>query len=346
MGNMIGTHEGYTRRALTAPGTLTFPSRSSDTTSLLPLYRAVIWLNSEPCGVFCGLMSWAFLAYGMGATTFSVIKPWLGFSVVGCLHMVCFNALSLLAMYCHFRAMTTDPGAVPKAAMPCLDDDAEMDYEATEREAGASSRNKYKKFCKRCKAFKPVRAHHCSICTRCIVKMDHHCPWVNNCVGIGNQKLFLLFVGWTSVVCGYALILIVSRFVLCAVENKACGNEGHLLFVLFLFIESMLFGLFTLCMLGDQLSSLRTNQTQIDKLKNEKHEVRVEVNEVCGTPSELAFHWGWFFPLPVAFTETVREKVLGYRVAYSASVAGAHGVGGSGAGGLGGGGIGGSGGQK
>jgi len=265
-------------------------------------------------------------------------------------------------MYCHFRAMTTDPGAVPKAAMPCLDDDAEMDYEAAEPAATAAAaagagaaaanttRNKYKKFCKRCKAFKPVRAHHCSICTRCIVKMDHHCPWVNNCVGIGNQKLFLLFVGWTSVVCGYALILIVSRFVLCAVENKACGNEGHLLFVLFLFIESMLFGLFTLCMLGDQLSSLRTNQTQIDKLKNEKHEVKVEVNEVCGTPSDLAFHWGWFFPLPVAFTETVREKVLGYRVAYSASVAGAHGgAGGSdrlGGGGLGAGGNGASGGQK
>ena len=30
---------------------------------------AFVWLNSEPCGVFCGLMSWAFLAYGMGATT-------------------------------------------------------------------------------------------------------------------------------------------------------------------------------------------------------------------------------------------------------------------------------------
>jgi palmitoyltransferase ZDHHC3/7/25 len=44
-------------------------------------------------------------------------------------------------------------------------------------------------------------------------------PWVNNCVGIGNQKLFLLFVGWTGVVCTYALVLVVMMFIFCTLSE-------------------------------------------------------------------------------------------------------------------------------
>ena len=46
------------------------------------------------------------------------------------------------------------------------------------------------RWCKKCRQIKPPRTHHCSICERCILKMDHHCPWVGQCVGWGNYKAF------------------------------------------------------------------------------------------------------------------------------------------------------------
>ena len=47
--------------------------------------------------------------------------------------------------------------------------------------------------CPKCCSIKPERAHHCSVCQRCIRKMDHHCPWVNNCVGEGKTTIKICY---------------------------------------------------------------------------------------------------------------------------------------------------------
>ncbi|KAJ1731409.1 palmitoyltransferase for Vac8p [Coemansia biformis] len=55
------------------------------------------------------------------------------------------------------------------------------------------------RYCQKCNAAKPDRAHHCSSCGVCVLRFDHHCPWLNSCVGHHTQKPFLLFLGYTSV---------------------------------------------------------------------------------------------------------------------------------------------------
>ncbi|KAL9931452.1 hypothetical protein V8E36_009738 [Tilletia maclaganii] len=61
------------------------------------------------------------------------------------------------------------------------------------------------RWCNKCVGPKPDRAHHCSTCRTCVLRMDHHCPWLGGCVGLRNHKAFFLFLTYTAASCIYAL---------------------------------------------------------------------------------------------------------------------------------------------
>lgn len=54
-----------------------------------------------------------------------------------------------------------------------------------------------------CCLHRPSRSKHCSLCKCCIAKNDHHCVWINNCVGYLNHRYFLLFLISTTYYCLY-----------------------------------------------------------------------------------------------------------------------------------------------
>jgi hypothetical protein len=79
-------------------------------------------------------MTWVLVLFGMCVTTFCIIIPWMGLgSTTAWLNIIAYNVIAMLGMYSHIAAMTTDPGAVPKAAKPLPEEDADQDPEMNGR---------------------------------------------------------------------------------------------------------------------------------------------------------------------------------------------------------------------
>lgn len=301
------------------------------------------WLNWDCCGLFCAGLTYGLHIYGCYTVTRVLLPPWMSYTVDGVrrlsfwgkFHSICFSLVAFLAVASHFYAMTTDPGAVPPDAEPLpdanvngLDITRQGNHEPASETIGSisnSNSKRPKRICRRCKSFKPDRAHHCSICNRCILKMDHHCPWVNNCVGIGNHKFFLLFVFYTFCTCVYAMALVVARFVNCLghiEKHEPCLDEPtHLLGLIGLVVESLLFGMFTCCMVIDQWDVVLTNVTHIDRLKGEIFMEDVEgrsgVHEVFGSGvgkgKKVGFRLDWLSPFAkVCFPEHIEADIMGF----------------------------------
>ncbi|XP_062856445.1 palmitoyltransferase ZDHHC15B [Trichomycterus rosablanca] len=101
------------------------------------------------------------------------------------------------------------------------------------------------RFCDYCQLLKPDRCHHCSVCERCVLKMDHHCPWVNNCVGFSNYKFFLLFLFYSMLYCVFIASTVFQYFIKFWVgEISNVHAKFHVLFLLFvavMFFVSLMF---------------------------------------------------------------------------------------------------------
>jgi hypothetical protein len=49
-------------------------------------------------------------------------------------------------------------------------------------------------YCHYCRVKKTSKVKHCHVCKKCINGFDHHCNWIDNCVGEKNKSQFLFFV--------------------------------------------------------------------------------------------------------------------------------------------------------
>jgi len=237
--------------------------------------------------------------------------------------LIPFEFFTFLAVVAHFRTMCTDPGAVPRGTAT---------KEAIEQLGLTEGQVLYK--CHKCCSIKPERAHHCSVCNRCIRKMDHHCPWVNNCVGENNQKFFVLFTMYIAILSCHSLLMAVLHFLKCIDSDwKKCPSiwgqffsSNHpsgpssspptpwtIILLVCLVFEALLFAIFTLIMFGVQIQAIWNDETGIEHLKKETVSSRRRSWKSFRRVFGKGFSLSWFSP----FTRPVIGGEVESKYSYS-----------------------------
>lgn len=255
------------------------------------------WFVKDGLGMTCSGLTYFLIVFAEFVVIGVILLPGFPLSVWSYVHAVLFSLLAFLATCSHLRAMTTNPGTIPKGNF------TDENVKGLGLRAGDVVVR-----CTRCECIKTDRAHHCSTCQRCIRKMDHHCPWINNCVGEFNQKYFVLFTFYIMAISAYAMVLAVHYIFQCSNKDwKGCAYFSPpttIIFLVFLIFEGLLFGLFTLIMFCTQINSVINDETGIEHLKKEnRHKEgtwRDRMKETFGSDMGVS----WFSP----FTSNIYHR--------------------------------------
>jgi hypothetical protein len=157
----------------------------------------------------------------------------------GIIETIVFHFFTALVLICYVLSILVHPGEIP-------DEDPQWEYIHDGRGASDSvplslqetKKSGERRHCKWCGKYKPDRCHHCRVCKTCILKMDHHCPWIYNCVGFANYKYFFLLLLFSVLDC-HLIVWTMFESVRQAIET-----EPDFLTMFFLFLgEFMAFGL-------------------------------------------------------------------------------------------------------
>ncbi|XP_024964104.1 probable protein S-acyltransferase 12 [Cynara cardunculus var. scolymus] len=233
-------------------------------------------------------------------------KSLLSFSII-----ILFHLLLVLLAWSYIMVVSQNPGSVPENWKPTSEENLEAgistslsDYMVLDNSASTSldvpESRQALSYCRFCRNGKPPRCHHCSVCQRCVLKMDHHCVWVVNCVGARNYKFFLLFLLYTFLETTMDTIVLLPSFLKFFKEAKGHSNSPSDLALTFLaFVLNLAFALSLLCFIIMHASLLSSNTTSVEVYEKKgivrwKYDLGWKQNfeQVFGRRKAL-----WLFPL-------------------------------------------------
>lgn len=116
----------------------------------------------------------------------------------GAIQLGLFHLITGLLLYCLGRCFLTHPGSIPDGKGWELRQEGDQNLDASRSALVEKKGSGERRHCKWCLKYKPDRTHHCRVCNMCVLRMDHHCPWVYNCIGFRNHKYFFLLLFYAA----------------------------------------------------------------------------------------------------------------------------------------------------
>ena len=112
--------------------------------------------------------------------------------------------------------------------------------------------------------------------------MDHHCPWINNCVGLYTKKPFLLFMVYVMLGSVVSFALVIKNGIKCFILHPIRRTHEQTLGLVFLsrfpsfslgvlgVVLALLFFIFTAIMFYETMQILFASSSKIDLKQGNK----------------------------------------------------------------------------
>lgn len=124
---------------------------------------------------------------------------------------------------------------------------------------------------------KPERSHHCSKCSSCNIKMDHHCGFLFSCVSFNNHRYFcqLILYGTISAVFCMSQFLIFFTIKFKDIYNNSTYYDLILkiLGYWFMFVMMLVYGCGCISLLVYHLKMAAFNLTTIEDIDRKEDSV-------------------------------------------------------------------------
>ncbi|XP_049297088.1 palmitoyltransferase ZDHHC15-like isoform X1 [Anopheles funestus] len=229
--------------------------------------RTMKWF---PVLFIVSVIGWSYYAFVIQLSFFTVTNI-----VQRILFLLFYHAVLVMFLWSYYQTVFTDIGRVPsrfrvpraeldRIVRATNEEEQKQILELFAKELPVVTRtlNATVRFCDKCRLIKPDRAHHCSVCGVCVLKLDHHCPWVNNCINFTNYKYFILFLGYALLYCLYVACSTIPYM-----ELLWTGKIDGRFHILFLFFVSIMFAISLVSLFGYHCYLVLLNRTTLESFR-------------------------------------------------------------------------------